>query len=157
MIVLALVFPFARPPPLRASRPATGRVPSLIAAPLATPPVLRPTRPPSHFAHAQPILWISFLSCASSAWTLPPPACAARPPDFMPPTCLMPSRSSLADFTLRLMREFAVSAPPVARGFRSARAGLASPATLPPRRNWRREIGRGPVDRQSRRPDPNHT
>ena len=76
-----------------------------------------------------------------------PPTCfAVRPPFLKPPTCLMPSRSSLASLTLRFTNALAYSVlPPDLRGVRPAWVMASAPATLPPTLNARREIGRAPV------------
>ena len=73
---------------------------------------------------------------------MPPSCLAVRPPFFMPPTCFLPSRSSLASFWLVLARPTVSLNPRVERD----RLVLASsPSTLPPVLNARREIGRMPV------------
>ena len=75
----------------------------------------------------------------------PPTIFLARPPDFMPPTCLMPSRSSLASFTFLLMKESGVTGLlPVRTDFPRFAADL-TPSTLPPDLYARREMGRMPV------------
>ena len=79
----------------------------------------------------------------------PPSAFLARPPRFNAPTCLMPSRCSLARLSSRLMKLSITvgfsTRPPDLRAMRSWRTFAALPTTLPPDLKARLLIGRIPV------------
>ena len=85
-------------------------------------------------------------SLMASPVTAPAPCFLMRPPFFMPPTCLMPSRSSFADLASRLIRLLADrSRFPPWRGLRPMFISALAPTTLPPFLKARRLIGRIPV------------
>jgi len=104
--------------------------------------------PPSIFAVRPPSLRLAMYldtgasvggSTETGSAAEPPMYLAVRPPFLKPPTCFLPSRSSLA------IRWLVFASPMLPRGVRLALLLASSPSTLPPDLNARREIGRMPV------------